>query len=159
MSWSLINSIFPCTLTNIVIIRLLKAAEEVLVPGSTAYIDIVTTIENEHVAHATEALERSNASTTLINDTIRDIRLECGKLRSFLEAAEVIEEVSPRSRDMVISYGEKLSCRIFTSILKARVGIVIIIEYHERVNIAYTSTRLKLLIGPRCCVCQFRKSH
>nr|KAJ3405839.1 Aspartokinase [Polyrhizophydium stewartii] len=37
-----------------------------------------------------------------------------------MSAAEIIDEVSPRSKDIIISTGEKLSARIFTAVLESR---------------------------------------
>ena len=62
------------------------------------------------VPHAQVILE------TLVND----IKAECLKLRSFMIAAEVIDELSPRSQDYIISVGEKLSARIFSAVLESQ---------------------------------------
>lgn len=51
-----------------------------------------------------------------------DIRSDCNKLRSFLEAAQIINEISPRSKDIIIGVGEKLSCRIVAAVLQDRVS-------------------------------------
>jgi aspartate kinase len=48
------------------------------------------------------------------------IQIEIEKLRSFLAAAEIIDEISARSRDIIISTGEKLSARILTALLLDR---------------------------------------
>lgn len=61
------------------------------------------------------------------NDEIRkeledDIKLDCEKLKSFLEAAQIINEISPRSKDIIIGVGEKLSCRIVAAVLQDRVS-------------------------------------
>ena len=50
-----------------------------------------------------------------------DIEHDCTKLKSFLEAAQIINEISPRSRDIIIGVGEKLSCRIVAAVLQDRV--------------------------------------
>lgn len=51
----------------------------------------------------------------------KDIEHDCAKLKSFLEAAQIINEISPRSRDIIIGVGEKLSCRIVAAVLQDRV--------------------------------------
>ncbi|KAI9105425.1 Aspartate/glutamate/uridylate kinase [Phlyctochytrium arcticum] len=96
--------------------RLLEAAKEVLKPQSQRYLDIVNLIEESHLQALREAIPdgatRGSAET--------DVKAECAKLRSFMAAAEVIDEISPRSRDVMISVGEKLSARIFTAILQSQ---------------------------------------
>ncbi|CEG68391.1 Putative Aspartokinase [Rhizopus microsporus] len=54
------------------------------------------------------------------NHLEQDIRNDCEKLKSFLEAAEIIDEISPRSKDVIIGVGEKLSCRIVAAVLQDR---------------------------------------
>lgn len=59
---------------------------------------------------------------TEIKDQLKqEIEHDCAKLKSFLEAAQIINEISPRSRDIIIGVGEKLSCRIVAAVLQDRV--------------------------------------
>lgn len=53
-----------------------------------------------------------------------DIKHDCEKLKSFLEAAQIINEISPRSKDIIIGVGEKLSCRIVAAVLQDRVNLL-----------------------------------
>jgi aspartate kinase len=64
---------------------LLQAAREVLIPDSTEYIKIVDSIENDHIAVVQEAI----SDFQLQQETIFDVKTECTKLRSFMQAAEV----------------------------------------------------------------------
>lgn len=41
-------------------------------------------------------------------------------MKSFLEAVAVIGEISPRSNDVIISVGERLSAKLFSVILKEK---------------------------------------
>ncbi|KAJ3390583.1 Aspartokinase [Entophlyctis sp. JEL0112] len=95
---------------------LLEAADDILLPNSTLYLDIVSKIEANHLKAVSEGIKnpviRAAAS--------KDISNFCQRLRDFMSAAEIIDEISPRSRDVIISVGEKLSARIFTSILQDR---------------------------------------
>jgi aspartate kinase len=110
--------------------KLLEACQEVLKPSSQKYLDIVDFIENNHVKAASDALDvpisTNKASMASLTDNINgskaclepltpnqvifeqllsDIRAECSKLRQFMIAAEVIDELSPRSKDFIISTG------------------------------------------------------
>lgn len=98
--------------------RLIRAANDALKPGSKEYLDIVAALLEDHLAVAVEMIH---------NDEIRqeledDIRTDCEKLKSFLEAAQIINEISPRSKDIIIGVGEKLSCRIVAAVLQDRVS-------------------------------------
>lgn len=111
--------------------RLLAAAESVL-NGSDTHVEIIQIIEDEHRKAAWEALGGQNEVgsypppnephhlTELRNETLNEISRECQRLKSFLDACATIEEISPRSRDIVISVGEKLSAAIFTAVLRYR---------------------------------------
>jgi aspartate kinase len=91
-----------------------------LKPGSKEYLDIVAALLEDHLSVAAEMIH---------NDEIRkeledDIRTDCEKLKSFLEAAQIINEISPRSKDIIIGVGEKLSCRIVAAVLQDRVNTI-----------------------------------
>ena len=91
--------------------RLMKAAEEAIAKGS--YYKIIDQIETHHL--------------NVINEIITDLRIriqledevreELQRIKSFLDAIQVIGEISERSLDVVISTGEKLSARIFSALL------------------------------------------
>ncbi|KAJ3107997.1 Aspartokinase [Phlyctochytrium planicorne] len=96
------------------IVKLLEAAEDILLPNSTLYLDIVSTIEKNHLNAVREAI----SDEEIRKETEANVRSDCEKLKSFMSAAEIIDEISPRSRDVIVSTGEKLSARIFTSVLR-----------------------------------------
>ncbi|WFD20850.1 aspartate kinase [Malassezia caprae] len=50
----------------------------------------------------------------------RDIVAECDGLREFLQAARILREVSPRSRDVIMGLGERLACRLVCAALQDR---------------------------------------
>ncbi|KAJ3171787.1 Aspartokinase [Geranomyces variabilis] len=98
--------------------RLLEAAKEVLKPNSQRYLEIIDIIERGHLRTVEEAVIKGPAYDAVVSD----VKAECARLRSFMTAAEVIDEISPRSRDVMISTGEKLSARIFAALLQS-VGV------------------------------------
>jgi aspartate kinase len=97
---------------------LLEAVNEILKPESTKHLQIVDEIQKSHIAAANDALSSHKEILALLE---RDIIMECGKLRSFMAAAEIVEEISPKSRDAIVSMGEKLSARVFTAVLQSQV--------------------------------------
>ncbi|KAJ7098231.1 Aspartate/glutamate/uridylate kinase [Mycena epipterygia] len=46
-----------------------------------------------------------------------EIERDCEWLRSFLYASQVIDEISPRSKDTIVGLGERLACKIMTAVL------------------------------------------
>ncbi|CAG8736171.1 2108_t:CDS:2, partial [Dentiscutata erythropus] len=96
--------------------KLLKAAEEALIPGSKEYYRIVDEIGQEHI----NASRKLISDPEILNELEKQLLQDCAKLKCFLEAAQIIEEVSPRSKDIIISVGEKLTCSIVTSVLRDR---------------------------------------
>ncbi|KDE06116.1 hypothetical protein MVLG_03533 [Microbotryum lychnidis-dioicae p1A1 Lamole] len=49
-----------------------------------------------------------------------DLDYDCERLRSFLLAAQIIDEISSRSKDIIMGVGERLSCRIVVAVLNDR---------------------------------------
>ncbi|KAH8152593.1 uncharacterized protein LAJ45_03434 [Morchella importuna] len=96
--------------------RLLRAAEEALKPGSRLYLDIVEAIRESHVDAGAELIE----SKEILDQLKSDIETECGKLINFLSAAQIIDEISPKTKDIIIGAGEKLACLLMTALLRDR---------------------------------------
>ncbi|KAL1932701.1 hypothetical protein VTP01DRAFT_8379 [Rhizomucor pusillus] len=96
--------------------RLIRAADEALRPGSTEFVQIIQDLLDDHQKVADELIR----DPEIRHDLKKDIERDCEKLRSFLEAAQIISEISPRSRDIIIGVGEKLSCRIVAAVLQDR---------------------------------------
>ncbi|KAJ3364099.1 Aspartokinase, partial [Kappamyces sp. JEL0680] len=97
--------------------RLLEAVQEILTPNSTKYLEIVDEIELAHVKAARDALGTNEEELASL---IVSINAECSKLRSFMAAAEIVDEISPKSRDVIVSMGEKLSARVFSAVLASQ---------------------------------------
>jgi aspartate kinase len=91
--------------------RLLEAAEEAINDGP--YYKIIDRIQETHLKIVREAIEVRH----LREELEEEVESELHKLKLFLDAIQVIGEISPRSMDVIISTGEKLSARIFTSTL------------------------------------------
>lgn len=96
--------------------RLLRAASDALVPGSRAYIAVVDAICQDHVEEARSHIKDAEILTALISE----IENECAKLVALLGAAQILDEISPKTQDTVIGTGEKLSCLFMAALLNDR---------------------------------------
>lgn len=76
----------------------------------------VEQIRNDHIASARAAIKNPE----ILEPLEEEIDYDCDQLRSFLMAAQILEEISPRSKDTIIGVGERLSCRIVAAVLKDR---------------------------------------
>ncbi len=109
--------------------RLLECCSEVLKPQSTRYLDMVHAIEEDHLDVARAAMLDPTAPSTLapgerehlLAQCDAAIRAKCAKLRTFMSAAEIIDEISPRSRDVIMGMGERLSALLCSYILRSQV--------------------------------------
>ncbi|KAG2178393.1 hypothetical protein INT44_001545 [Umbelopsis vinacea] len=96
--------------------RLLRAATEALTPNSNEHLQIVKDLLEDHLKAAREIIQ----DRAILETLERQIEKDCIRLKSFLEAAQIIEEISPRSKDIIIGVGENLSCRIVAAALRDR---------------------------------------
>jgi aspartate kinase len=99
--------------------RLLRAAREAEIAGSRGFLDIVNAIQDDHIKTSEQYIK----SPKILSRLIVDIKEECVHLLKFLDAAQTIREVSPKSEDTIISTGEKLSCRFVAALLNDRVCV------------------------------------
>lgn len=76
----------------------------------------VDKIQNEHLEAARLLVKDQDLRTELEHDILED----CDNLREFLQAAKILREVSPRSRDVIMGIGERLACRVVCTSLKDR---------------------------------------
>ena len=65
--------------------RLIRAAEEALIPGSTEHIGIVKTIREDHIDSARKLIRNHE----ILGRVEREIDFECKRLEDFLNAAQV----------------------------------------------------------------------
>lgn len=75
----------------------------------------VDRILSDHLASARKAVTKDKA---LLEQIENEITEDCDRLRDFLLAAKIIEEISPKSKDIIIGVGERLSCRIAVGALR-----------------------------------------
>ena len=95
--------------------RLTKLTEGTESPSYYANVD---NILREHLAAARAEIKDAK----ILEQLEMDITQDCEGLRDFLNAAKIIHEVSPRSRDVIMGIGEKLACRlVVAALLDARI--------------------------------------
>ncbi|QRV96208.1 amino acid kinase family [Ceratobasidium sp. AG-Ba] len=86
------------------------------VPAPTSFSRTVDLIRMEHVAAARDLIRDPDLLRELENEILRD----CEGLRAFLGAAQLIEEISARSRDSILGVGERLACKLVATVLRDR---------------------------------------
>ena len=94
--------------------RLLAAIKEAQIRYSTKYVEIVNEILEDHISAADQYVSNEE----LRNELKIMFREECEYVSRVLGAAQILEEVSPKTKDMVVGVGEKLSCLFMTAVLK-----------------------------------------
>lgn len=83
------------------------------------YERLVLVIQEDHVNAAKAHIESQTIRTNLIDE----IKAECKELIDFRLAAERWRlDIDSRSKDRIVSFGEKLSCRFVGALLQDRVG-------------------------------------
>ncbi|CAG8433556.1 6302_t:CDS:2 [Diversispora eburnea] len=92
---------------------LLKAADESLDPDSKEYLKTIDEIANDHIKGSRSLV----CNAKILDDLEQKILNEISELKNVLSATQVLGEISPRSKDIIIGYGEKLSCRVITAVL------------------------------------------
>ncbi|KAI2630700.1 aspartate kinase [Hypoxylon sp. NC1633] len=83
-------------------------------------IELVDVIRDNHLnvlETFASAPIRTASRSQIYEDTVSGIKKECESLKRFLLAAQIVGELSPRSKDRVISLGEKLACMIVAACL------------------------------------------
>ncbi|KAI6021683.1 Aspartate/glutamate/uridylate kinase, partial [Pisolithus microcarpus] len=74
----------------------------------------VDTIRSEHLAAARASVKDPG----LLQELEDEINRDCDWLNSYLFATQVINEISPRSRDNIVGFGERLACKLMTATLR-----------------------------------------
>ena len=64
---------------------MLRAAEEVMIPGSTVHVEIVNAIRLDHLETAQKLIQDKN----ILGRVEREIEFDCKRLEDFLNAAQV----------------------------------------------------------------------
>ncbi|KAM5532163.1 hypothetical protein V8D89_014188 [Ganoderma adspersum] len=76
----------------------------------------VDVIRSEHINAARASVRKPE----ILKDLEVEIERDCESIKSFLFATQVIDEISPRSRDSIIGFGERLGCKLVTAVLRDR---------------------------------------
>lgn len=100
--------------------RLLRAARDTQEKGDQKgkkYVDIVETIRLDHIKAGQEDIKDAPAILEKYTKWVND---ECVMLLRILESATFLQELTPLTKDMVMSVGEKLACLYMTALLQAR---------------------------------------
>lgn len=91
--------------------RLVEAAENALT--GTNYKQSIEDIRKSHL----EAARADVKSQTLLTELEDNINKECDGVTAIISAARVIEEISPKTMDAIISTGEKLACLYMAAVI------------------------------------------
>jgi aspartate kinase len=94
--------------------KLIQAMDNI--NNSDVSIKILDEIQEYHVSVAKEVIE----SESILNEIVDSINKECSSLKTFMSAIAVVGEISAKSKDYIISVGEKLSANLFAGILKSQ---------------------------------------
>ena len=93
--------------------RLLEAGRQALEGGP--FFRILDLVERTHL----EALEAAVEDPDIQAEVQESVHQELRSLKSFLEAIHVIREISPRSQDLIVGTGERLSARLLSGVLRS----------------------------------------
>ena len=130
--------------------QLLKAADLAVKGG--AYEEPLQKVRDHHLSAAVQAV-----STESIRKEVQEyITSELQWVEGFLDAISVIRELSPRSQDILMATGERLSARMLTATLQDQgvpaemVDLVEVVPDHEQYINPGFFNRLQTLLGERC---------
>ncbi|GJE93717.1 aspartate kinase [Phanerochaete sordida] len=84
--------------------------------SATSFNATVDLIRSEHITAARSTVR----DPEILKELEAEIERDVDALRSFLFAAQVIDEISPRSKDSIVGFGERLGCKIITAVLRDR---------------------------------------
>ena len=93
--------------------RLLEAGDLAISGGP--FFRVLDLVEQSHF----KALEDAISDPVIMEEVKEYIHEELRSLKAFLKAIHVINEISPRSQDLIIGTGERLSARLLSGVLKS----------------------------------------
>ena len=102
--------------TNVLDESLRKFSLNNLSSEENDFISTVNILRDEHFKAIRELIKNEDIKSQVEND----ICFDCDSLIEFLQAAQIIDEISPRSKDAIIGLGERLACRITCAALADR---------------------------------------
>ena len=97
--------------------RLLRACDLVC-NSDPAFADVLQKVRDDHISNAKQRITSPDLQQKLIHDTNAELDL----VEKYLNASQVLGEVSLRTMDLVMSCGEKLSC-LFMAALCNEYGV------------------------------------
>jgi aspartate kinase len=81
---------------------------------------IIYRIEDDHLKAAERAIGKE--ATKILQATKAAIKNDCQRMSGLLKAAMVLDEISDRTTDRVLAFGETLSCRMVAGCLQTKVS-------------------------------------
>ncbi|KAJ9125466.1 hypothetical protein QFC22_000427 [Naganishia vaughanmartiniae] len=81
-----------------------------------AFHSTVDVLKRDHIAAARQQIRDED----LLEELIHELERDCESLRSFLSAAQIIDEISLRSQDSIVGMGERMACKIVAAALRDR---------------------------------------
>ncbi|KZO91992.1 aspartate kinase [Calocera viscosa TUFC12733] len=85
-------------------------------PEPPAFHTTIDLLYQEHIAAARSVIR----GEPLLAELEEEIGRDCEGLKMFLQAAQVIDEISPRSKDSIVGVGERLACKLIAAALQDR---------------------------------------
>ena len=95
------------------LLRAVNRAESLRTGEPATHVNLIDAVRKEHLQVADDLIQSSELRERLKEE----IEKECAQVLRILDAAEVLGEITNKCRDMVISAGEKLSCRFMAALL------------------------------------------
>ncbi|KAG8954871.1 Aspartokinase [Tulasnella sp. 424] len=86
------------------------------ITSSASFSDTVDLIRSEHFTAAKDLIRDPD----LLKELEAEIDRDCEGLRGYLFAAQVLDEISPRSKDTIVGVGERLACKLVAAVLRDR---------------------------------------
>ncbi|KIO33744.1 hypothetical protein M407DRAFT_240904 [Tulasnella calospora MUT 4182] len=86
------------------------------ITSSASFSETVDVIRSEHFKAARDLIR----DRELLRELEAEIDRDCEGLRGYLFAAQVLDEISPRSKDTIIGIGERLACKLVAAVLRDR---------------------------------------
>ncbi|GAA6006129.1 hypothetical protein JCM11491_002041 [Sporobolomyces phaffii] len=94
----------------------LRLLDRLIEQEKNLFDETVDQIKRDHL----EAARKVIKTEEVLREVEEELEYDCERLRGFLKAAQIIEEISTRSKDIIMGVGERLSCRIVAAALRDR---------------------------------------
>ncbi|GAA5939511.1 aspartate kinase [Sporobolomyces koalae] len=104
----------PSLANSISSLRLMDRLQEA---EKNLFDETVDQIKKDHLEAARKVITNN---PDVLSEVEEELEYDCERLRGFLKAAQIIEEISTRSKDIIMGVGERLSCRIVAAALRDR---------------------------------------